>query len=187
MDDRIRCGWPMGDAMLAYHDTEWGVIERDDRALYEKLCLDGFQAGLSWKIVLDKREGFRRVFEGFDPVRVAAWDAAHVERALTDAGIVRNRAKVLATVANAQAFLRLAERGLPFHKFLWDLAGGRRVVNAWTSLGQLPVESAESRAMAKGLKQAGFKFCGPTICYAFMQAVGLVNDHLVTCFRYGEV
>lgn len=182
-----RCPWPGDDLMRAYHDIEWGVPERDDRALYEKICLDGFQAGLSWAIILRKREGFRRVFDGFDPVRVAAWDETRVAAALADPGIVRNRAKVAATVENARAWVRLAEAGTRFSDLVWSFTDGRRIVNAWKAIGELPAETPESRAMAKGLAAAGFRFCGPTICYAFMQAIGMVNDHLVGCYRWGDL
>jgi len=188
-DGLVRCGW-VGDSdplMRAYHDTEWGVVEQDDRALYEKVCLDGFQAGLSWSTILRKREAFRRVFDGFDPVRVASWDAARIAAALADPRIVRNRAKVEAAVANARAFLRLAESGARFCDLVWSATDGRRIVNHWTSLARLPAETPESVAMSRTLRAAGFRFCGPTICYAYMQAIGMVNDHLVTCFRHAQL
>ena len=188
MNDTTTCGWPGDDPqMRAYHDTEWGVVVRDDRALFGKLVLDGFQAGLSWKSILHRRDHFLRVFEGFDPVRLAAWDEARIQAALLDPGIIRNRAKVRAAVSNAQAFLALTAAGTSFADFLWGFVGGKPIDHRFAHLSQLPPESPESVAMSKALKKAGFRFCGPTICYAFMQAVGMVNDHLVHCFRHGEV
>jgi len=160
---------------------------RREDAGVAKLVLDGFQAGLSWATILNKREAFYRVFEGFDPDRLAAWDEARILAALADPGIVRNRAKVRSTVQNARAFQRFqADRG-SFGEFLWSFVGGRSLDGCRQALGDLPAETAESRAMAKALRQAGFNFCGPTICYAFMQAVGMVNDHAAGCFRYGEL
>jgi len=188
MSDTTTCGWPGDDPrMRAYHDTEWGVVVRDDRALFGKLVVDGFQAGLSWRSILYRRDHFLRVFEGFDPVRLAAWDEAHIQAALQDEGIIRNRAKVRAAVSNARAFLALTASGTSFADFLWGFVGGRPIDHACTSLSQIPAETPESVAMSKALKKAGFRFCGPTICYAFMQAVGMVNDHLVHCYRHGEV
>ena len=182
------CEWPGNDILMRdYHDREWGVVVRDDRALFGKLVLDGFQAGLSWRSILHRRDDFLRVFEGFDPVRLAAWDEARVQAALLDPGIIRNRAKVRAAVSNARAFLDLAARGTSFSDFLWGFVNGRPIDHAFTSMSQLPSESLESKAMSKALKKAGFRFCGPTICYAFMQAVGMFNDHMVQCFRHGEV
>jgi DNA-3-methyladenine glycosylase I len=182
-----RCPWPGADPLyVAYHDEEWGVPDRDDRRLFEKLLLDGFQAGLSWITILRKRPSFRRVFEGFDPERLARWTPARVEQALLDAGIVRNRAKVEAAVKNARAYLRLEEQ-TGFSPFLWSFVGGAPKVNRWRTLRQIPSETAESQAMSRALRARGFSFVGPTICYAFMQAVGMINDHLVTCFRHREV
>jgi DNA-3-methyladenine glycosylase I len=172
--------------MLAYHDTEWGVPVRDDRALFAKFVLDGFQAGLSWKTILHRREHFLRVFEGFDPERLAAWDEGRIAAALTDPGIIRNRQKVVATVTNARAFLKVMEAG-SFSDLLWSFTGGRARVNRWTADDKVPAETDESRAMSKALRARGFGFAGPTICYAFMQAVGMVNDHLVSCFRHAEL
>jgi len=188
-DGKKRCGW-MGDdlAMLAYHDEEWGVPEWDDQALYEKLILDGFQAGLSWLTILRKRDNFRAAFDGFDPAVIAGYDDSKVEALMADAGIVRNRAKILATVGNARAWLAIMENGDGgFRDYLWSFVDGAPKVNRWRSTDQVPAETPESQAMSKDLKQRGFRFCGPTICYAFMQAVGMVNDHLVDCFRHGEV
>jgi DNA-3-methyladenine glycosylase I len=179
------CPWAAKDPLLrAYHDAEWGVPVRDDRALFAKLVLDGFQAGLSWLTILRKREAFERVFEGFDPERLAAWDEARVAVALADPGIVRNRQKVRAAVTNAQAFVRL---GGGFSDLLWGFTGGAPIVNRHAAPGDVPAETPESRAMSKALIQRGFRFAGPTIVYAFMQAVGMVNDHLVTCPRHAAL
>ena len=183
-----RCPWPGPDPVyVAYHDTEWGVPDYEARALFEKLILDGFQAGLSWITILKKRDAFRAAFEGFDPERVARFTDADVERLLGDAGIVRSRAKIEAAIGNAQAFLRIEERGSGFSPFLWDFVGGAPIQNAFNAFADVPTQIAESRAMSQALKAEGFKFCGPVICYAFMQAVGMVNDHLTGCFRHAEV
>jgi DNA-3-methyladenine glycosylase I len=172
---------------VAYHDEEWGVPERDDRALYEKLVLDGFQSGLSWLTILKKRDAFRRAFEGFVPERVAAFGPADVERLLADSGIVRHRGKIEAAVANARAVLDFEEREGGLARFLWDFVDGRPRVNHWRQLSEVPARTAEAEAMAKALKASGFRFVGPTVCYAFMQAAGLVNDHVVDCFRHAEL
>ncbi len=187
-DGKKRCGW-MGDdgPMLAYHDDEWGVPEWDDRALYEKLILDGFQAGLSWRTILHKRENFRRAFEGFDPEVIAGWGKRKTNALMKDAGIVRNRAKIDASVRNAKAYLKVVEREGSFADYLWRFTGGKTKQNKWKSLDQLPAETPESRAMSKALKAEGFNFVGPTICYAFMQAVGMVNDHTNGCYRWKEL
>jgi len=181
-----RCPW-CGDepAYVAYHDTEWGVPEHDPRALFEKLVLDGFQAGLSWWVILKKRDRFRTVFDGFDPGRIARYEEADVQRLLGDAGIVRSRAKIQATIGNARAWLEIeADREGGFHEFLWRFVDGRPLVNRWRTMDECPTQTPASAAMARDLKRAGFRFCGPTICYAFMQAVGMVNDHLVGCPRH---
>jgi DNA-3-methyladenine glycosylase I len=184
MSDLVRCPWPKDDPIyVAYHDEEWGVPERDPRALFEKLLLDGFQAGLSWITILRKRDRFRKVFDGFDPKKIARYTPKKLERLMADPGIVRNRAKIEGSVANARAFLAL-ESTVGFSPFLWQFVGGETKRNQWRSIKQLPAETDESRAMSKALRSHGFTFVGPTICYAFMQAVGMVNDHLVTCFRY---
>jgi DNA-3-methyladenine glycosylase I len=182
----VRCGWvPEGDPLyVAYHDEEWGVPLHGDRELFELLTLEGAQAGLSWSTILKKREGYRAAFEGFDPERVARFSTADVERLLADPGIVRNRLKVESTVANARAVLEL-DGGLD--ELLWSFVGGAPKVNRWETLGEIPPETEESRAMSKELKRCGFRFVGPTVCYAFMQAAGLVNDHVVGCFRYGDL
>jgi DNA-3-methyladenine glycosylase I len=185
-DARVRCDWvPLADPLyVAYHDDEWGVPSRDERHLFEMLLLEGAQAGLSWSTILRKREGYRRAFAGFDPAAVAAFGARDVERLLGDASIVRNRAKIEAAIGNARATLAVQEERGRLGALLWELVGGSPIQNAWTTLAEIPAETAESRAMSKELKRRGFRFVGPTICYAFMQAVGLVDDHVVSCFRW---
>jgi DNA-3-methyladenine glycosylase I len=184
-----RCGWvPLADPMyLAYHDDEWGVPVHDERGLFEMLTLEGAQAGLSWSTILRKREGYRRAFEGFDVARVAAFDQEDVERLLADPGIVRNRLKVESTVANARATLALREDGGSLDALLWSFVGGSPLVNRWASVGTVPAETTESKAMSRDLKRRGFRFVGPTVCYAFMQAAGLVNDHTIDCYRWSEL
>jgi len=183
-----RCPWCEGfDLYRDYHDREWGVPLRDDRALFELLILEGAQAGLSWSTVLKKREHYRRVFDGFDPERIARYDAAKVAALLADPGIIRNRAKVAATIGNAQAWLAMRAAGQSFSDFLWQFVGGQPIVNHWQSMAEVPAKTAQSDAMSKALAKAGFKFVGSTICYAFMQASGMVNDHLLTCPRHAEV
>jgi DNA-3-methyladenine glycosylase I len=183
-----RCPWPKDDALyVAYHDDEWGVPEHDDRALFEKLILDGFQAGLSWITILRKRDNFRRAFDGFVPEKIARYRPQKVERLMADAGIVRNRAKIEGTVLSARAWLEAMENGPGFSKLLWDFVDGRPKVNRYRSTAQIPAETSVSRAMSKELSRRGFKFCGPTIVYAFMQATGMVNDHLVSCHRHDVV
>ncbi len=185
---KLRCAWPRDDPrMLEYHDREWGVPVRDDEQLFGKLVLDGFQAGLSWEIILRKRDAFLLAFDGFDPERMARYDARKRRRLLADAGIVRNRQKIDAAIANARAYLEMREAGPPFGEFLWGFVDGRSRRNAWKSTQQIPAKSEESERMSKALVDRGFRFVGPTICYAFMQAVGMVNDHLVSCFRYREL
>ena len=179
-----RCGWAGPEEIyIDYHDTEWGVPEYDSRALWEKLVLDGFQAGLSWITILKKRDNFRAAFAGFDPEVIAGWGEAEVERLLQDAGIIRSRAKIEATIGNARAYLAIPD----FSEFCWGYVGGAPIVNRWSSQGEVPAFTPLSERMSKDLKKAGFKFCGPTIVYAWMQAVGIVNDHLITCPRHGEV
>jgi len=183
-----RCPWPGDDElMISYHDMEWGVPLHDDRALFEFLVLDGFQAGLSWRSVLRKRDSFRRVFGGFDPELVARFSENDIERLLQDAEIIRNRAKVRAAVTNAQAFLKVRDEFGSFDGFIWKFTGGVPLVNYWEALSQVPARSEESDNMSRELVQRGFKFAGSVICYAFMQAAGMVNDHLVTCPRWVEV
>jgi DNA-3-methyladenine glycosylase I len=173
--------------MITYHDTEWGLPVRDPRLLFEHLVLDGFQAGLSWAVILNKREQFRRAFDGFDPERIARYDGRRVQRLLADPGIVRNRAKIEAAIGNARAFLAFGGAGESFSDFLWRFVDGVPRVNRWRRLRQIPARTAQSDRMSAALKERGFRFVGSTICYAFMQAAGLVNDHLVTCFRHAEV
>ena len=181
-----RCPWCQGDPIYqAYHDTEWGVPEWDGRALWEKLILDGFQAGLSWITILKKRDNFRAAFAGFDPEIVATWGEAEVARLLGDAGIIRHRGKIEGTIRSARAYLAIeAQQG--FSPFLWDFMDGATRQNRFGP-GQIPTQTAQSQFMSRDLKAAGFTFCGPTITYAFMQAIGMVNDHLVTCPRHAEV
>ena len=185
---KTRCSWPGDDRLyVAYHDEEWGVPEHDDRALFEKLILDGFQAGLSWITILRKRDNFRAAFDGFEPERIALYDERKIASLMRDAGIVRNRAKIEGAVRGARAYLDLRESGRTFDGFIWRFTDGRTIRNTHRRRRDVPTESPESRAMSKALKDQGFSFCGPTICYAFMQAVGIVNDHVVDCFRYDEV
>jgi DNA-3-methyladenine glycosylase I len=180
-----RCPWPGTDPLyIAYHDEEWGVPERDDRALYEKLVLDGFQAGLSWITILRKREAFRSAFDGFAPERVARFTSKKVEALMQDEGIVRNRAKIEGAIASARAWLQMMEQGAGFGAYLWGFVDGKPIVNRYKAITEVPAETELSRVLAKDLKSRGFKFCGPTIVYAFMQATGMVNDHLTSCHRH---
>jgi len=182
-----RCPWPGTDPLyVAYHDEEWGVPEYDDRALYEKLILDGFQAGLAWITILRKRDAFRQAFDGFAPEKIARYTPKKVEALMSDAGIVRNRLKIEGAIRSAQVWLDMMESGPGFSAFLWDFVDGQPVVNRYKAMRDVPAETPVSRAMSKELKARGFKFCGPTIVYAFMQATGLVNDHLTSCHRHKE-
>jgi DNA-3-methyladenine glycosylase I len=185
----VRCGWGDGPdlAYRAYHDLEWGVPVRDQARVFELLVLEGAQAGLSWATILHKRDGYRQAFAGFDPSVVAAFGEADVERLLADPGIVRNRAKIVAAIGNARAAVALEGAGSNLVAHLWSFVDGRPVVNAWAAMGDIPAETDLSRAMSRDLRARGFRFVGPTICYALMQSAGLVNDHLTTCFRYREV
>ncbi|MBM3289552.1 MAG: DNA-3-methyladenine glycosylase I [Candidatus Hydrogenedentes bacterium] len=182
-----RCEWARGELDIAYHDAEWGVPVHDDRTLFEFLILEGAQAGLSWSTILKKRENYRAAYDRFDPAKVARYDARRKARLLANAGIVRNRAKVEASVLNAHAFLAVQKEFGSFDAYIWQFVGGKPKVNAWKSLREIPPHTPESDAMSKDLKKRGFKFVGTTICYAFMQAVGMVNDHTVDCFRYRKV
>ncbi len=183
-----RCLWSLNDPqMIEYHDTEWGVPVHDDRKLFEFLVLDAFQAGVSWAIVLHKRENFRRAFHQFDYTRIARYGTRDVKRLLGDAGIIRNRLKIAAAINNAQRFLEVQKEFGSFDAYIWQFVGGKPIVNKWKTLKQIPATSQESDAMSRDLKARGFKFVGSTICYAFMQAAGLVNDHLIDCFRYKQV
>ena len=187
-DDRPRCSWPGDDArMLQYHDEEWGRPVHDDRTWFEYIVLDAFQAGLSWRTVLHKRPAFREVFHGFDPERVARMTEAEMQAAMGNAAIIRNRLKIRAAVTNARAFQRLREQRGSFDDFIWSFTEGKVVHNAWRALAELPASTPLSDAVSKALKQAGFTFVGTTICYAFLQAGGIVNDHLVHCFRHREL
>jgi DNA-3-methyladenine glycosylase I len=181
------CGWEKGDDLYqAYHDTEWGVPVHDDRRLFEMLCLEGAQAGLSWITILRKREHYRKVFDHFDPEKIARYDRRRIEKLLLDPGIVRNRLKVEGFVKNARAYLETTGDSGPFDRFIWGFTGGVQIVNRRRSLKEIPATTAESDAMSRELKRRGFTFVGPTICYAFMQACGMVNDHLVSCHRYPQ-
>ena len=182
-----RCAWPHAELDIAYHDTEWGVPVHDDRVLFEFLILEGAQAGLSWSTILKKRENYRRAFADWDVARVARFTPARVNKLLQDPGIVRNRLKVESTVSNAQAFLTLQKEFGTFDNYVWQFVDGRPRINSWRVLGELPARTPESDALSKDLQKRGFRFVGSTICYAFMQAVGMVNDHLTGCFRYKEL
>jgi DNA-3-methyladenine glycosylase I len=179
-----RCTWAATPLSIAYHDREWGVPVHDDRVLFEFLILEGAQAGLSWETILKKREAYRRAFAGFDPARVARFAAARRARLMRDEGIVRNRLKIGSAVTNAAAFLVIQREHGSFDRWLWQQAGGLPLVNRWRRHGQVPSRTAQSDALSRELKRRGFRFVGTTICYAFMQAVGIVNDHLTDCFRY---
>jgi DNA-3-methyladenine glycosylase I len=185
--EKKRCGWPKSELDIAYHDSEWGVPVHDDRLLFEMLILEGAQAGLSWSTILNKRENYRKAFDNFDAKKIARYDAKKVAKLMADAGIVRNRLKIAATMGNAKAFLKVQEEFGSFDRYIWQFVGGKPKVNRWTQRGQLPGRSPESDAMSKDLLKRGFKFVGSTICYAFMQAVGMVNDHTTDCFRYREL
>jgi DNA-3-methyladenine glycosylase I len=183
-----RCEWAGSEPLyVAYHDQEWGVPQHDDGKLFEMLILEGAQAGLSWSTILKKRESYRKAFEDFDPQKVAEFDESEVAELLKNPGIVRNRLKVSAAVQNAKALLEVQDEFGSFDKYIWGFVGGEPKVNTRKSLGEIPAQTAESQAMSKDLKKRGFRFVGPTICYAFMQAVGMVNDHVVHCFRYQEL
>jgi DNA-3-methyladenine glycosylase I len=186
-DGRVRCAWMKDRLMLEYHDTEWGVPLHDDRKLYEFLVLDAMQAGLSWQIVLRKRKNFREVFDGFDAERVARYTSKRVAKLLKDSGIIRNRLKILSAITNARCYLAVQEEFGSFDRYIWQFVDSRPRVNHFKTLAQLPARTKESDAMSKDMKQRGFTFVGSTICYAFMQAAGMVNDHVVDCFRWREV
>lgn len=186
LDKKTRCAWPGEDPLyVAYHDEEWGVPEWDDRALFEKLILDGFQAGLSWITILRKREAFRRAFNGFEPTKIARFNEAKLAALMQDQGIIRNRAKIEASVVSARAWLDIMEHE-GFANYIWGFVDGVPQQNRFRAHGEIPAETALSIRLSKDLKQRGFKFCGPTIVYAFCQAVGMVNDHLVSCYRHKE-
>ena len=182
-----RCGWAKRPLDIQYHDQEWGVPQHDDRVLFEFLILEGAQAGLSWSTILDKRQNYRRAFDNFDARKVARYDARKITNLLTDPDIVRNRLKIAAAIRNAEAFLAVQKEFGSFNAYIWRFVGGQPIRNARQTLKEIPARTPESEAMSKDLLRRGFKFVGPTICYALMQAVGLVNDHLVSCFRHSEI
>ena len=182
--DKPRCNWPSNELAIRYHDKEWGRPVHDDRVFFEFLILEGAQAGLSWDTILRKRENYRRAFDGFDAKKIAKYDKRKIAALMSDEGIVRNRLKIEATISNAKAFLEVQREFGSFDKYVWPFVGGKPMVNRWTGLKQLPASTPESDALSKDLRKRGFRFVGTTIIYAFMQATGLVNDHLTTCFRY---
>ena len=188
MLQKNRCPWSgSNEKMIQYHDEEWGVPVRDDRKLFEFLVLDAFQAGLSWSTILNRREGFRKAFADFDPKKVARFTDKHYEKLLQDEGIIRNKLKISATIGNAKAFLLIQKEFGSFSEYIWQFTKGKTLVNKWKEQSQVPARTPESDAMSKDLQKRGFKFVGSTICYAFMQAAGMVNDHLTSCFRHKEV
>jgi DNA-3-methyladenine glycosylase I len=185
---KSRCGWPGTDpTYLKYHDTEWGVPVHNDRRLFEFLILEGAQAGLSWLTILKKRSSYRKAFDHFDPYIIAGYDSIKINALLSNKGIVRNKLKIKAAIQNAVSFLEVSNEFGSFDNYIWQFVGGKPIKNKWNSLSDIPAQTTESAAMSADLKSRGFKFVGPTICYAFMQAVGLVNDHVIDCFRYEEV
>src|SRR5215472_6620128 len=186
VSSKPRCPWGTSPAMIAYHDEEWGIPQHDDRVLYEFLILEGAQAGLSWSTILAKRDAYRKAFSAFDPAKVARYKSAEIKRLMKDAGIVRNRLKIESAVRNAQALVAVQKECGSFDRYIWQFVGGTPIKNSWRSMKNVPAETKESIAMSKDLKRRGFNFVGPTVCYAFMQAVGMDNDHLVDCFRYRE-
>jgi DNA-3-methyladenine glycosylase I len=188
MKAKIRCEWVSADPLyIEYHDLEWGIPLHSDRKLFEFLILEGVQAGLSWLTILKKRANYRKAFKGFDPQKIARFDAEKIKRLLTDSGLIRNRLKMAAAVQNAQVFLEVQKEFGSFDAYVWDFVGGSPIKNAWVTVEQIPSRTKESTALSADLKRRGFKFVGPTICYAFMQAVGMVNDHTAGCFRYAEI
>lgn len=188
MADLIRCGWAGKDDLnIQYHDEEWGLPLHDERRLFEMLVLEGAQAGLSWSTILHKREAFRQAFDGFAPEKVARYGKGKVSELLKNSGIIRNRAKIEAAIGNAAAFLKIQREFGDFDSYIWQFVGGEPIRNRWKSLNQIPAETKQSQAMSRDLKARGFRFVGPTICYAFMQATGMVNDHIVVCFRHKEI
>jgi DNA-3-methyladenine glycosylase I len=180
---RVRCAWATNELSIRYHDEEWGIPVHDDRTLFEFLILEGAQAGLSWNTILNKRANYRRAFDGFDPKKVARYDRRKTTKLLGDPGIVRNKLKIAAAIQNAKAFLKVQDEFGSFDRYIWQFVGGKPKVNQWESLRKVPAHTPESDAMSKDLLRRGFKFVGSTICYAFMQAVGMVNDHAIDCFR----
>jgi len=185
--DKNRCNWAKKPLEIEYHDNEWGIPVHDDLKLFEFLVLDGFQAGLSWSTILAKRDNFSKAFDDFNYKKIAQYDEKKIESLLQDVGIIRNKLKIKAAISNARAFLKVQEEFGSFNRYIWSFTDGKTMVNHWKTMDEVPATSRESDAMSKDLKKRGFKFVGSTICYAFMQAAGMVNDHLVTCFRYKEV
>jgi len=185
--EKVRCGWAFKPLDMEYHDTEWGVPVHDDSKLFEFLVLDAFQAGLSWSTILAKRENFRNAFDNFDYQKIADYNQHKIDELLQNEGIIRNKLKINATVSNARAFMQVQKQFGSFDKYIWSFTGGKPIINKWETMKGIPATSPESDAMSKDLKKRGFKFVGSTICYAFMQAAGMVNDHLTSCFRYKEV
>jgi len=184
---KCRCAWATKPLDIEYHDKEWGVPLHDDHKLFEFLVLEGFQAGLSWSTILNKRENFRKAFDNFDYKKIALYDQSKIDDLLQDAGIIRNKLKINATITNAKAFMKVQKEFGSFDKYIWSFTKGKTIINAWTDMSQIPAISKESDVMSKDLKKCGFKFVGSTICYANMQAIGMVNDHLASCFRYNEI
>lgn len=183
-----RCTWAGDDPLYVdYHDNQWGVPLHDDQALFEMLILEGAQAGLSWRTILTKRENYRAAFDQFDPTIVATYDETKIQELLNDPGIVRNKLKVRAAVTNARAFLEVQDEFSSFDAYIWGFVNHKPIINRWKTMNEIPTKTAEAEAMSKDLKKRGFKFVGPTICYAYMQAIGMVNDHTVDCFRYGQL
>lgn len=188
MTESQRCDWPGSDElMIKYHDEEWGIPNHDDKKWFEYITLDTFQAGLSWSIVLNKRENFRKAFDNFDPKKIAEYDQTKVDELIQDTGIIRNKLKINATISNAKEFLEVQKEFGAFDNYIWRFVNGKPIVNQWKSIAELPASTPESDMLSKDLKSRGFKFVGTTICYAFMQSAGMVNDHLVHCFRYKEL
>jgi len=186
--NKPRCAWPMNDElMIDYHDHEWGVPVHDDRKIFEFMVLDAFQAGLSWSTILKKRDNFRAAFNNFEPEIIAKYNQDKINNLLQDAGIIRNKAKVNAAVKNAKAFLEVQKEFGAFDKYIWQFVGNQPIINKWKKMAEIPAKTPEAEAMSTDLKKRGFSFVGPTICYAFMQAAGMVNDHEVGCFRYNEI
>ena len=186
--NKPRCAWPMNDElMIAYHDHEWGVPVHNDRKIFEFMVLDAFQAGLSWSTILKKRDNFRAAFNNFEPEIIAKYNQDKINNLLQDAGIIRNKAKINATVCNANAFLEIQKEFRTFDRYIWQFVGNQPIINKWKKMAEIPAKSPEAEAMSVDLKKRGFSFAGPTICYAFMQAAGMVNDHEIRCFRYSEI
>ncbi len=185
--EKQRCGWAKKPLDIEYHDNEWGVPVHEDRKLFEFLVLDAFQAGLSWSTILNKRENFRKAFDGFDYHIIVKYKQSKIDELLQNEGIIRNKLKINATITNAKAFIQVQSELGSFDKYIWSFTGGKTIINSWKEMSDVPATSPESDAMSKDLKKRGFKFVGSTICYAFMQAAGMVNDHLISCFRYKEI